>query len=187
MTEDIKQAVKVLQEGGTLLYPTDTIWGIGCDATNEKAASKIYNIKGRRKSSSFIVLLHNPKMISDYVKTIPGILWDLIESLDFPTTIIYPDSKNIAKNVIAADGTVAIRIVKDGFCHDLLSAFNKPIVSTSANFSGEPPPLLFKDISEELIKRVDYVTKSGRTNLQKVKPSTIIKLSPNGEFDVIRE
>lgn len=187
MTDDIKQAVKVLNEGGTILYPTDTIWGIGCDATNVKAAEKIYTIKGREEKSSFIVLLHDPVMIGNYVKTVPEILWDLVDSLDFPTTIIYPDSKNIAKNVIAGDGTIAIRIVKEGFCHELLKAFNKPLVSTSANLSGEPPPLLFKDIDLELISKVNYVTSTGRLNLQKVKPSTIIKLKPNGEFDLIRE
>jgi len=187
MSEDINKAVRVLNEGGTILYPSDTIWGIGCDAANAKAAAKIYEIKGRQKKASFIVLLHDPKMIENYVKQIPGILWDLIDSLDFPTTIIYPEARNLAKNVIAEDGTIAIRVVKEGFCHELLKAYNKPIVSTSANFSGEPPPLLFKDISQDLIDKVDYVTTSGRSNLQKVKPSTIIRLKPNGEFDVIRE
>lgn len=187
MKEDIEKAVKVLKEGGTILYPSDTIWGIGCDATNAKAAEKIYSIKGRKKQSSFIVLLHDPKMILEYVEKVPGILWDLIDSLDFPTTIIYDGARNLAKNVIAGDGTIAIRVVKEGFCHELLKSFNKPLVSTSANFSGEPPPLLFKDISEGLIEEVDYVVESGRLNLQKVKPSTIIRLKENGEFDIIRE
>jgi L-threonylcarbamoyladenylate synthase len=126
-------------------------------------------------------------MIKDYVKQVPEILWDLIDSLNFPTTIIYPEAKNLAKNVIATDGTIAIRVVKEGFCHDLLKAFMKPLVSTSANFSGEPAPLMFKDISEALIKEVDYVVTTGRLNLQKVKASTIIKLKPNGEFDILRE
>jgi len=187
MTDDIKKAVKVLKDGGTILYPSDTIWGIGCDANNAKAANKISVLKGRLKKSSFIVLLHKPKMISAYVKTIPTILWDLIDSLDFPTTIIYSNAKNLAKNVIAPDGTVAIRIVKEGFCYELLKAYNKPIVSTSANFAGEPAPLLFKDIPLALIEEVDYVTTTGRKNFQKVKPSTIIKLKLNGEFDIIRE
>ena len=187
MKEDIEKAVEVLKSGGTILYPSDTIWGIGCDATNQKAAEKIYTIKGRQKKSSFIVLLHDPKMIKNHVKEVPGILWDLIDSIDFPTTIIYEDAINLAKNVIASDGTIAIRVVKEGFCHELLKAFGKPIVSTSANFSGESPPLLFRDIPDALIEMVDYVTTSGRSNLQKVKPSTIIRLKPNGEFDIIRE
>jgi L-threonylcarbamoyladenylate synthase len=187
MKEDIANAVKVLEEGGTILYPSDTIWGIGCDAANARAADKIYSIKGRKKQSSFIVLLHDPRMIIDYVEKIPGILWDLIDSLDFPTTIIYEGARNLAKNVIAEDGTIAIRVVKEGFCHELLKSFNKPIVSTSANFSGEPPPLVFKDISEALIQEVDYAVQSGRTNLQKLKASTIIKLKENGEFDIIRD
>jgi len=187
MTEDIQHAVAVLRQGGTILYPSDTIWGIGCDATNQKAAERIYEIKGRQKESSFIVLIHDPKMIENYVAETPSILWDLIDSLDFPTTIIYSNARNLAKNVIAADGTIAIRVVKEGFCHELLKAFAKPIVSTSANFSGEPAPLLFKDISEKLIKEVDYAVASGRAGLQKLKASTIIRLKPNGEFDIIRE
>ncbi len=187
MKEDIEKAVEVLNNGGTILYPSDTIWGIGCDATNQKAAEKIYTIKGRQKKSSFIALLHDPKMIENHVKQVPGILWDLIDSIDFPTTIIYEGAINLAKNVIASDGTIAIRVVKEGFCHELLKAFGKPIVSTSANYSGEPAPLLFREIPESLIEMVDYVTTSGRDNLQKVKPSTIIRLKPNGEFDIIRE
>lgn len=187
MNEDIKKAVEVLKKGGTLMYPSDTIWGIGCDATNSKAVNKISTIKGRQKKSSFIVLLHNPKMIKDYVKSLPGIVFDLLDSLDFPTTVIYTGAKNLAKNVLAADGTIAIRIVKEGFSHDLIKAFKKPIVSTSANYAGEQSPLLFKDIPESLKEKVDYVSKSGRTNLQKMKASTIIKLKENGEFDIIRQ
>ena len=110
MTKDIESAIKVLQNGGTIIYPSDTIWGIGCDATNQKAAQKIYDIKGRQQKSSFIALVHDPKLIEHYVKQVPSILWDLIDSIDFPTTIIYPEAKNLAKNVIAGDGTIAIRV-----------------------------------------------------------------------------
>lgn len=187
MNKDIGQAIEVLEKGGTILYPTDTIWGIGCDAANTKAVEKIYTIKGRQKKSSFIVLLHDPKMIQDFVKSVPGILWDLLDSLDFPTTVIYPGARKLAKNVIAPDGTIAIRIVREGICYELLKAYNKPLVSTSANFSGEPSPLLFKDIPEALKNMVDYVVEGGRTNLQKVKASTIIRLKANGEFDIIRQ
>lgn len=187
MKQDIENTIRVLKKGGTILYPSDTIWGIGCDAANEKAAEKIYNIKGRQQRSSFIVLLHEQDMIKEYVESVPGILGDLLDSLDFPTTVIYPSAKNLAKNVVAQDGSIAIRIVKEGFCYELLKKYKRPIVSTSANFSGDSSPLLFKDISEDLIQQVDYATKSGRTNLQKVKASTIIKLKSNGEFEIIRQ
>lgn len=187
MKEDIKKAIEVLKRGGTLLYPSDTIWGIGCDAGNDKAAQKIHKIKGRHKKSSFIVLLHDVNLITDYVEEVPQILEDLISSFDFPTTIIYPRAKNLAKNVIAVDGSIAIRIVRKGFIYDLLSSYGKPIVSTSANYSGEPTPVMFKDISESLVKHIDYVVKSDRTDLKEVRPSTIIRIKPNGEFDIIRE
>lgn len=187
MRDEIKKAIETLNAGGTILYPTDTIWGIGCDATNSKAVEKIYKIKSRQKKSSFIVLVHDPKMIADFIEEVPGILWDLIDSLDFPTTIIYPKAKNLSKKVIASDGTVAIRLVKYGFTNELLKFYKKPIVSTSANFSGEQPPVLFKDISKNLIKKIDFVATSERRNIQKTKPSTIIKLKLNGEFDIIRD
>lgn len=187
MQEDIKKALATLKSGGTLLYPSDTIWGLGCDATNQKAAQKIYNIKGRGKESSFIVLLDNPRKIADYVNNIPEILWDLVDSIDFPTTIIYTEAKNLPKNVIAKDGSIAIRIIKEGFAHELIKQFGKPLVSTSANFTGKPAPLIYKDIAEDLVKMVDYVAETGRNVVQKMKPSTLIKLKPNGEFDILRQ
>lgn len=187
MQEDIKKAVEVLKNGGTIIYPTDTIWGIGCDATNSKAEQKVYKLKSRKQKASFIVLLETEKKIANYVEELPEILWDLIESIDFPTTIIYPKAKNLAKNVVATDGSIAIRIVKSGFCHDLIKAFGKPLVSTSANASGEQPPVVFKDISKNLLEMADYVTTSGRDLLMKAKASTIIRLKPNGEFDIVRD
>ncbi len=187
MLKDINKAVLTLKSGGTILYPSDTIWGLGCDATSQRAAQKIFNIKGRGKESSFIILLDSPTKIPDYVNNTPDILWDLIDSIDFPTTIIYPESKNLPKNVIAKDGSIAIRIVKEGFAHELIAKFGKPIVSTSVNFSGEPAPLLFKDIDKKLVDKVDYVADTGRNVLQKMKPSTLIKLKPNGEFDILRQ
>jgi L-threonylcarbamoyladenylate synthase len=187
MEEDIKKAVEVLRSGGTIIYPTDTIWGIGCDASNFKATQKIHEIKNRRSKSSFIVLLETEKKIPHYVSKVPDILWDLLDSIDFPTTVIYPKAKNLAKNVIASDGSIAIRIINSGFCHELIKAFGKPIVSTSANFSGESSPLMFKDISKDLLEMVDYVTVTGRNLLKKTKPSTIIRLKSNGEFEVIRD
>lgn len=187
MKDDIQKATDILKNGGIILYPTDTIWGVGCDATNFKAVQKVINLKGRTNKSSFIILLDSEKRIRYYVSEIPEILWDLLDSIDFPVTIIYPKAKNLAKNVLAPDGSIAIRIIHEGFAHDLIEKFKKPIVSSSANFTGEPAPLLFKDISKNLIDKVDYVTLTGRDLLKKTKPSTIIKLKPNGEFNIIRE
>ena len=187
MNEDIQKAIEVLKNGGSILYPSDTIWGIGCDAANEKAAQKIHQIKGRHKKSSFIVLLHDVNLITNYVEEVPPILEDLIFSFDFPTTIIYSGAKNLAKNVIAADGSIAIRIVKRGFVYELLQAYGKPIVSTSANFSGEAAPVMFKNISKSLLDKMDYIVLAGRADLKELRPSTIIRLKPNGEFDIIRD
>jgi len=186
MEEDIKKAVEVLKSGGTILYPTDTIWGIGCDATNNKAVQKVIQIKNRPKELSFIVLLDDSRKITEYVEEVPDILWDLLESFDTPTTVIYPKAKKLSKLAIAADGSIAIRIARDEFCHELIHAFNKPIISTSANFSGEPSPVMFKDISDELKKKVDYVVQTNQSRLNKVKASTIIRLKMNGEFEVVR-
>jgi L-threonylcarbamoyladenylate synthase len=186
MEEDIIKTVEVLKAGGVILYPTDTIWGIGCDATNAKAVQKLIQIKNRPKEFSFIILLENNQKITDYVKEVPEILWDLLNSFDAPTTIIYPNAKKLAKNVIADDGSIAIRVVDDEFCMKLISAFGKPIVSSSANFSGESSPVMFKDISPELKKKVDYIVKINQRKLNKVKASTIIRLKMNGEFDVVR-
>jgi L-threonylcarbamoyladenylate synthase len=187
MEEDIRKAVEVLKAGGVILYPSDTVWGMGCDATNFKAVQKVYKMKGRTSAASFIVLLDTAEKIPDYVKEIPDILWDLVDSFDFPTTIIYPKAKKLAKNVIAKDGSIAIRIVTSGFCHEMIKTFGKPVVSTSANVTGEKAPMLFREISEELIAKVDYTVAVGRNVFTKAKPSTIIRLKPNGEFDVIRE
>ncbi|MFU8843119.1 MAG: L-threonylcarbamoyladenylate synthase [Bacteroidales bacterium] len=187
MSEDINKAVAVLRAGGVILYPSDTVWGLGCDATNFKAAQKVYKIKGRTIAASFIVLLDAVEKITEYVKEVPDILWDLVDSFDFPTTIIYPHAKKLAKNVIAHDGTIAIRIVKDGFCHEMIKAFGKPVVSTSANFTGERAPVLFREISPLLIQKVDYTVITGRSVLARAKPSTIIRLKSSGEFDIIRD
>jgi L-threonylcarbamoyladenylate synthase len=186
MEEDIKKAVEVLKAGGTILYPTDTIWGIGCDATNSKAVQKIIRIKGRPKEFSFIILLDKDSKITEYVEEVPEILWDLLKSFDTPTTIIYPNAKKLAKNVVAGDGSIAIRVVKDEFCQRLIGLLNKPIISTSANFSGEPSPVVFKDVSNELKTKVDYVVQTNQRKINKIKASTIIRLQMNGEFDVVR-
>ena len=187
MHEEIKKALEVLQNGGIILYPTDTVWGIGCDATNAKAVQKILKIKNRPKEFSFIILVEKDRRISDYVEEIPAITWDLLSGFDLPVTVIYPKGKNLAKHVIAKDGSIAIRVVKDEFCQRLIAGLKKPIVSTSANFSGEHPPVMFKDISEDMKKQVDYVVPLHHDKLSKIKASTIIKLKLNGEFDIIRQ
>ena len=187
MEEDIQKAVKVLKAGGTILYPTDTIWGIGCDATNNRAIQKIYKIKERSKKASFIILLEKKSKITDYVEKVPDILWDLLKNIDTPITVIYPKAKNLTKNVIAPDGSIGIRVVKDEFCRRMISKLNKPVVSTSANFSGETSPLVFKDISEEIKNKVDYIVKTNRNKLNKIKASTIIRIKLSGEFEVLRQ
>ncbi len=171
----IKEAVNFLQKNKTILYPTDTVYGIGCDATNEKAVAKIYKIKQRAESKSLIILVNSFEMLQDYVEYIPTKIIEYLQSATNPTTVIYNNPKNLAKNVVANDNTIAIRIVTKGFVYDLLNKFKKPIVSTSANISGEPTPKDFKSISKSIIKNVDYVVSlPNQTNTKKT--STIIKL-----------
>jgi L-threonylcarbamoyladenylate synthase len=186
MKNEIKKCVEVLKKEGTILYPTDTIWGIGCDATSQRAVEKIYRLKKRVKRKSFIILLADMNEIPNYVKTVPDIAWDLMKGVERPLTIIYPNAQNVAKNVIGEDHSIAIRVVKNEFCQDLIRAFGKPIVSSSANISGEPAPVVFKFVSKEILDRVDYVVKYSQDVLQEVKPSRIIKLNENGEFHIIR-
>ncbi len=186
MKNEIKKCVEVLEKDGTILYPTDTIWGIGCDATSQKAVEKIYKLKKRVESKSLIILLADMKDISNYVETFPDIARDLMKNVERPLTIIYPNAKNIAKNVLAKDNSIAIRIAKNEFCKNLIRAFGKPIISSSANISGEPAPMVFKCISKEIIDDVDYVVNLYQDVLQEVKPSRIIKLNEKGEFHIIR-
>jgi L-threonylcarbamoyladenylate synthase len=186
MEEEIQKCTAVLKRGGTILYPTDTIWGIGCDATNEKAVEKIFRIKKRPEIKSLIILLDEPERLKDYVKTVPDIAWDLLESVEKPLTIIYPNAKNLPKKVIGGDHSIAIRIVKDDFCKLLIKTFGKPIVSTSANNSGDPAPLVFRCVPKKIVENVDYVVGLYQDVLKEVKPSRIIKLSENGEFKIIR-
>ncbi len=183
---EIDRCLATLTKNGILLYPTDTIWGIGCDATNPLAVEKIYHLKQRMERKSLIILIDTAEKIKDYVTTVPEIAWDLIKNVDTPLTIIYPAAKNLAENVIAEDGSVAIRIVKNEFCIGLIRSFGKPIVSTSANISGESTPLNFRNIPEEIIKGVDYVVDPSLDQVHELRPSRIIKLNPNGDFQIIR-
>ncbi|MCF8229001.1 MAG: threonylcarbamoyl-AMP synthase [Bacteroidales bacterium] len=187
MEEEVKKTVEYLRNGKVILYPTDTIWGIGCDATNPRIVQKVYKIKRRQESKSMIILLDETAKLNQYVKDVPDIALDLINSIETPLTVIFSNAKNLARNVLAADKTVAIRISRDEFCRKIIREFGKPIVSTSANISGDPNPILFNQISEKIKNEVDYIVNLHRTRINETKPSTIIKLKPNGSYDVIRQ
>lgn len=187
MQEEIKKAVEVLRNGGVILYPTDTIWGIGCDATNEEAVKKVYDIKKREDSKSMLVLLDNPNKLNSYVQEVPEVAWDLVEFTEKPMTIIYPGAKNLAKNLVAEDGTIGIRITEEDFSNNLIFRFRKPIVSTSANISGEASPKHFHDISEEIKEAVDYIVDYRQNETENPAPSSILKLGLGGEIDILRK
>lgn len=187
LREEINKSLQILKDGGVILYPTDTVWGLGCDATNEEAVAKVNEIKGRSADKSLIVLLENDNKLQSYVTEIPDVAYELIEYAENPMTIIFAGAKNLAKNVINADGSVGIRVVKHDFCEQLLQRFRKPIVSTSANISGEPTPQFFDEISEEIKEAVDYVVDFEQEIRVVKKPSTIVKLGPSGQFEFIRK
>jgi L-threonylcarbamoyladenylate synthase len=184
--QDIKQCIKVLREGGTILYPTDTVWGIGCDATNEAAVQKVFSIKRRADSKSLILLTDSAAKLSVYAEFVPDIAYDLVEISEKPVSIVYSGARNLAKNVIAADGSVALRVTREKFSRELCMRFRKPVVSTSANISGMHAPANFAEIAENIIASVDYVVKFRQNELVMSAPSSIIKLSKNAEFQLIR-
>ncbi len=185
-SEDIEKCIEVLNRQGVILYPTDTIWGLGCDATQAKAVQRVFDVKKREGSKTLIVLLEDVSRLSYFVEEIPPVAYDLIQQVDTPLTIIYPKARNLAPHCISEDNHVAIRIVRDEFCQDLLKAFGKPIVSTSANISGEPAPMVFHDINPELIKAVDYTVEFRRNRISNMRPSTIIRLTGDWEYEVVR-
>ena len=187
MLNDIKNAVDVLKSGGVILYPTDTIWGIGCDATNPEAVARIYQIKKREDSKSMLVLMENPALLERYVNDVPEVAWDLVEISTTPLTVIYPGAKNMATNLIAEDGSIGIRFTKEEFTAKLLRRFRRPIVSTSANISGQKSPACFDEISEEIKSQVDYIVKYRQDDSNPAQPSSIIKLWPGGRIDIIRK
>ncbi len=186
MQYEINRAFKILKNGGLILYPTDTIWGIGCDATNTNAIKKIYKLKQRENSKSLICLVANANMLKKYIKEIPETVLEIIDIAEKPTTIIYDNPQNLAANLIASDNTIAIRIPDDEFCYQLTRKFNGAIVSTSANISGQPTPKCFKEISDDILKGVDYIVNLHHEKICN-KPSSIIKLSNNGIVKIIRE
>ncbi len=187
LREEVNKALEVLKNGGLILYPTDTIWGIGCDATNADAVDRIFKLKGRDAKKSLIILLDSDNKLQSYVSEVPDLAYDLIEYAENPLTIIYSRAKNLAPNVIHDDGSIGIRIVKHEFCEQLIQRFRKPIVSTSANLSGNPSPMNFSKIAGELISGVDYVVDLEQEHLEEKRPSTIMKLDPDGSFKFIRK
>ncbi len=186
-SEQVSAAVKVMRAGGVILYPTDTIWGIGCDATNAAAVAKVYEIKRRLETKSMIVLMDRVDRIQNYVRSFPDIAWDLVDLAVEPLTVIYSDAKNLAENIVADDGSIGIRVTREAFSRRLCELMRVPVVSTSANVSGEPAPSCFAEISQEIIAAVDFVVDYRRDDSTKAKPSSIIKLGPKGEVKVIRQ
>lgn len=187
MVEEIKKAAEIILKGGIILYPTDTVWGIGCDATNEEAVQRIYKIKKRADHKAMLVLLDNAAKLPYYIEEVPEIAYDLIEVADKPLTIIYPSARNIAPGLSGTDNSLGIRITNEPFSQQLCLRTRKPIVSTSANISGEPAPSVFSEITEEIRSQVDYIVDYRRNDDKRAQPSQIIKLGKGGEIEIIRK
>ena len=187
MEEDIRKSLEVLKNGGVILYPTDTIWGLGCDAANEKAVARIFEIKRRSDSKSLIILVDNDMRLTGCIREVPEQAWQLIEYSEQPLTLVLPGARNLAPNVVAADGSVGIRITKDIFCKKLIERFRRPIVSTSANISGKHPPAFFGEIDDEIRRGADYVVSYKQDDNTPKTPSTIIKLGLKGEIEFLRK
>ena len=186
MVDEVRKTGAVILAGGTILYPTDTIWGLGCDATNPAAVQKIYQIKQRPDWKSMLVLMDGPSMLSNYLERIPDSAMEIIQSAEKPTTIIYQGAKNFAPNLQAKDGSIGIRITSDPFCEQLIKITGKPIVSTSANISEKTSPASFSDIESIVLNQVDYVVKWRQQELTPFIPSAIIKLDEKGNITVLR-
>ena len=182
----MEKLLETLKSGGIILYPTDTIWGIGCDATDDEAVMKIFELKNRDQNKPLIILVESEKRLQDLVE-VPAVAWDIMDLSEKPITIVYDAPKGISKNLIAEDGSIGIRLVKNEFCKRLISKLNKPIVSTSANFSGEKSPKSFADISQKLINKVDAVAEDQKNRVSKWEASSIIRVWNDGRIKVIRE
>ena len=185
--EDIRKAVEVLRKGGVILYPTDTVWGIGCDATNSEAVKRVYDIKQRDDSKALICLVDSDARLQRYIRKVPDVAWQLLDCCDKPTTVILDGAVNLAENLIAEDGSVGIRITQEPFSKELCFRFQKALVSTSANISGEPAAQNYPDIDPKIIEAVDYVCWSRRQEHKPHKPSSIIKLTEDGKVTIIRK
>lgn len=184
--EDIRKAVEVLRKGGIILYPTDTVWGIGCDATNAEAVARVYQIKHRDDSKAMICLVDSDVRLQRYVRNVPEVAWQLLDCVDRPTTVILDNATSLAPNLIADDGSIAMRITAEPFSKELCYRFQKPLVSTSANISGEPAAQNYCDISPEILEAVDYVCFSRRQEHKPHQASKIVKIGPEGEVKIIR-
>lgn len=184
--DDIRQAVEVMNKGGVILYPTDTIWGVGCDATNAEAVKRVFEIKKRADAKALITLVDSEAKLEFYVNDIPEVAWDLIDVAERPLTIIFDRPRNLAPNLLAEDGSAGIRITKEEFSKNLCMRMKRAIVSTSANISGQPSPQCFADIAPEILEAVDYVCTSRRNETHNPPASNIIKLGCGGEIKVIR-
>lgn len=182
----MEKALQTLKSGGTILYPTDTIWGIGCDATNIDAVNKIFEIKKREKTKSMIILVESEKRLQDLVD-VPEMAWEIIDLSEKPVTIVYDNPRGLPKEILAEDGSIGIRLVKDDFCKKLISKINKPLVSTSANFSGDKSPMKFSDINPEIISLVDYAVEENREKISEYSGSSVIRVWNDGRIKVLRE
>ena len=187
LEDDLQASLKTLRDGGLILYPTDTVWGIGCDATNEAAVAKIFALKKREDSKALIVMVAEEAAILEYTNQTNIKIFDYIKGIHKPTTVIYEQAKGLARNLISADGSIAIRICKDAFCNKLINLFGKPIVSTSANISGYPTPLCFSDISLDIIEGVDYTVRHRQEENTIQEPSSIVKWDAEGNLIIIRK
>lgn len=187
INDDIKQACDIMRQGGLILYPTDTVWGIGCDATNEKAVARVYELKRRCDSKALIIMLANENQLQRYVLNVPDIAYELISVAVKPLTIVYDNGINICKNLCAEDGSIGIRITQENFSHKLCNTYRRPIVSTSANISGDSTPLSFHDISDEIKNGVDYIVKNRQNDTINNKPSSVIRLNNDGTIKILRQ
>ena len=187
MKEEVQKAIEELKKGNVILYPAETVWGIGCDASNSEAVKKIFSIKQRDSAKALIILISDLNQLSMYVHDVPEIAWDIMEFSEKPLTVILPGAKNVAPELLADDGTIAVRWVKEGFIHNLIHRFGRAITSTSANISGEQSPLDFQSINKEIIQRCDYVVPELYAQKLTGKPSQIVKIGQGGEFKIIRK
>ncbi len=183
----IAETIEVLKNGKTILYPTDTIWGIGCDATNKKAVDKVYEVKKRPSAKKPIILVCDEEMLLEYIGYIPPTALDLINSVRNPISVIYPEAKNLPSNVVSEDNSIGIRVVKHNFCKEIIKGLGKPIISTSANISGDPTPKFYYEINKIIFDSVDYVVDRIMEESIDVKPSTIVKFNKKNEFEIIRK
>ncbi|MEC5158348.1 L-threonylcarbamoyladenylate synthase [Chryseobacterium sp. MP_3.2] len=182
----MEKLIETLKSGGTILYPTDTIWGIGCDATNVEAINKIFEIKKRDQNKSMIILVESEKRLQDIVE-VPEIAWEIMELSEKPVTLIYDNPKGLPKEMLAEDGSIGIRLVKDLYLKKIITKLNSPLVSTSANFSGEKSPLKFSDISKEIVSAVDFVAEENHDKISEFSGSSVIRLWKDGRIKVLRE